>query len=117
VNLLARRAIAGVAAIAAFWLGLWIDQQVHWSWLPHAPSDRWVVAAAFATITATVALTLAGAWAEQKPTPEAPATPASPESPPAPAGGGDHIEFHGKVRARNIVGKGTLNDHTGRDHP
>ena len=112
MNLLARRAIAGIAAIAAFVLGLWVDQQVHWSWLPHTPSDRWVVAAAFATITATVALTLAGAWAEDEPTTEHPETP---QPPPTPGSGGDHIEFHGQVRARNVLGKGTLNDHTGQD--
>jgi hypothetical protein len=109
VGLLARRAIVAVASIAAFVLGLWVDQQLTWSWLPHAEADRWVVAAAFATITATVTLTLAGAWAEREPATEQPAPP------PVAGGSGDHIEFHGTVRARNVLGKGTLNDHSGKD--
>ena len=117
MGLLARRAIVAVASIAAFVLGLWVDQQLTWSWLPHAEADRWVVAAAFATITATVTLTLAGAWAEKEPAAEQPAPPpvAPTAAPPVAGGSGDHIEFHGTVRARNVLGKGTLNDHSGKD--
>lgn len=113
MGLLARRAMVAVASIAAFVLGLWVDQQVTWSWLPHAPSDRWVVAAAFATITATVTLTLAGGWAEKEPGTKQPTPP--PAALPVAGSSGDHIEFHGTVRARNLLGKGTLNDHSGKD--
>jgi len=47
--------------VAVFGVCLWLFRFASWSWLPHAIPDRWVVATAFATVTAG-AVGAAGAW-------------------------------------------------------
>jgi hypothetical protein len=49
------------ATVAVFGGCLWLFRFASWSWMPNATSDRWVVAAAFATVTAG-AVGAAGTW-------------------------------------------------------
>ena len=53
--------VAVTATVAVFGVCLWLFRFASWSWMPHATSDRWVVAAAFASVTAG-AVGAAGAW-------------------------------------------------------
>ena len=53
--------VAVTATVAVFGVCLWLFRFASWSWMPHATSDRWAVAAAFATVTAG-AVGAAGAW-------------------------------------------------------
>jgi|ERR1035437_546808 hypothetical protein len=56
------RWLAAVTVTAAVFGGcLWLFRFASWSWMPHATSDRWAVAAAFATVTAG-AVGAAGTW-------------------------------------------------------
>ena len=56
------RWLAAVAATVAVFGGcLWLFRFASWSWMPHATTDRWAVAAAFATVTAGV-VGAAGTW-------------------------------------------------------
>lgn len=58
---LMRWMLAMAATATAFGVCLWLFRFVSWSWMPHATSDRWAVAAAFASVTAG-AVGAAGAW-------------------------------------------------------
>ena len=49
------------ATVAVFGGCLWLFRFASWSWMPHGTSDRWAVAAAFATVTAG-AVGAAGTW-------------------------------------------------------
>jgi hypothetical protein len=49
------------ATVAVFGVCLWLFRFASWSWMPHATSDRWAVAAAFASVTAG-AVGAAGVW-------------------------------------------------------
>jgi hypothetical protein len=53
--------VAVTVTVAGFGVCLWLFRFASWSWMPHAPSDRWAVAAAFATVTAG-AVGAAGTW-------------------------------------------------------
>ena len=53
--------VAVAVPVAVFGVCLWLFRFASWSWMPHAASDRWVVAAAFATVTAG-AVGAAGTW-------------------------------------------------------
>jgi len=44
--------VAVAATVAVFGGCLWLFRFASWSWMPQATSDRWAVAAAFATVTA-----------------------------------------------------------------
>jgi hypothetical protein len=44
-----------------FGVCLWLFRFASWWWMPHATSDRWAVAAAFAAVTAG-AVGAAGTW-------------------------------------------------------
>lgn len=52
---------AVTATVAVFGGCLWLFRFASWSWMPHATTDRWAVAAAFATVTAG-AVGAAGTW-------------------------------------------------------
>jgi hypothetical protein len=67
---LMRWLVAVTAAVAVFGVCLWLFRFASWSWMPHATPDRWVVAAAFATVTAG-AVGAAGAWWASRETPPA----------------------------------------------
>ena len=58
---LMRWLVAVTVTVAVFGGCLWLFRFASWSWMPHATSDRWVVAAAFATVTAG-AVGAAGTW-------------------------------------------------------
>jgi len=58
-----RWVIASLVAIGLFWLCLWLFHFAWFSWLPRGDADRWVVAAAFATVTATVVGAAMAYWA------------------------------------------------------
>jgi hypothetical protein len=58
---LMRWLMAVTAAVAVFLVCLWLFRFASWSWMPHKTSDRWVVAAAFASVTAG-AVGAAGFW-------------------------------------------------------
>jgi hypothetical protein len=58
---LMRWLMAVAATVAVFGVRLWLFRFASWSWMPHATSDRWAVAAAFASVTAG-AVGAAGAW-------------------------------------------------------
>ena len=58
---LMRWVVAVTVTVAVFGVCLWLFRFASWSWMPHATSDRWAVAAAFATVTAGAA-GAAGAW-------------------------------------------------------
>jgi hypothetical protein len=60
--------VAVTVTVAVFGVCLWLFRFASWSWMPHATSDRWVVAAAFATVTAG-AVGAAGAWWASRETP------------------------------------------------
>jgi hypothetical protein len=49
---LMRWLVAVTAAVVVFGVCLWLFRFVSWSWMPHATSDRWLVATAFASVTA-----------------------------------------------------------------
>ena len=55
---LMRWLVTVTATVAVFGVCLWLFRFASWSWMPDKTADRWVVAAAFATVTAGAA----GAW-------------------------------------------------------
>ena len=65
---LMRWLVVVTATVAVFGACLWLFRFVSWSWMPHAMSDRWVVAAAFASVAAG-AVGAAGAWWASRETP------------------------------------------------
>ena len=65
---LMRWLVAVTATVAVFGVCLWLFRFASWSWMPHATSDRWAVAAAFASVTAG-AVGAAGAWWASRETP------------------------------------------------
>jgi hypothetical protein len=83
--------VAVTATVAVFGGCLWLFRFASWSWMPQATPDRWVVAAAFATVTAG-AVGAAGAWwagqeASRAGTTDAGGAAAGPGSPAAGPGG------------------------------
>ena len=58
---LMRWLVAVAATVAVFGVCLWLFRFASWSWMPDKTADRWVVAAAFATVTAG-AVGAAGTW-------------------------------------------------------
>ena len=65
---LLRWLVAVAATVAVFGGCLWLFRVASWSWMPHATSDRWAVAAAVATVTAG-AVGTAGTWWASRETP------------------------------------------------
>ncbi|MBV9449122.1 MAG: hypothetical protein JO345_24815 [Streptosporangiaceae bacterium] len=61
--------VAVTATVAVLGACLWLFRFASWSWMPHATADRWVVAAAFASVTAGATLA-AGAWWAGRETPQ-----------------------------------------------
>ena len=59
----ARWSVVLAASLVTFGVGLWLARSVELDWLPHAEPDRWVVAAAFATVASGVVGTATGWWA------------------------------------------------------
>ena len=65
---LIRWLVVVTATVAVFGVCLWLFRFALWSWMPHATSDRWAVAAALAAVTAG-AVGAAGAWWASRETP------------------------------------------------
>jgi hypothetical protein len=91
---LMRWLLAVTAPVAVFGVCLWLFRFASWSWMPHATSDRWLVATTFASVTAG-AVGAAGYWWAGRETP--------PLADSAAAGQGSRIDQrawasgHGKV--------------------
>jgi len=58
--------VAVAATVAVFGLCLWLFRFASWSWMPHATSDRWAVAAAFASVTAGAVGAVGTWWASRE---------------------------------------------------
>ena len=63
---LMRWLVAVTVTIAVFGVCLWSFRFASWSWMPHATSDRWAVAAAFATVTAGAVGAAGTYWASRE---------------------------------------------------
>ncbi|MGH3205028.1 MAG: hypothetical protein ACRDP5_23710 [Streptosporangiaceae bacterium] len=59
---------AVTVTVVVFGVCLWLFRFASWSWMPHATTDRWAVAAAFATVTAG-AVGAVGTWWASRETP------------------------------------------------
>src|SRR5690348_11665813 len=55
-----------VATVTVFGVCLWLFRFASWSWMPHATTDRWAVAAAFATVTAGAVGAVGTWWASRE---------------------------------------------------
>ena len=87
------------ATVAVFGGCLWLFRFASWSWMPHTTPDRWVVAAAFATVTAG-AVGAAGTWwaSRENPRPTgAPDAGAAAAGPGVPAARGRSITAGGDI--------------------
>jgi hypothetical protein len=72
------------STVIAFGLCLWLFRFVSFSWMPHAESDRWAVAAAFATVTAGAVGAATGWWAgRERERPDHPQTNVDPRDNPS----------------------------------
>lgn len=58
-----RWAVAVMASVVAFGVGLWLAGSVFSGWLPRGEAERWAVATAFATVAAGAAGAPLGWWA------------------------------------------------------
>lgn len=83
----ARWVVAVAAVAAAFGLCLWLARSVSVGWMPRGEADRWVVAAAFATVVASAVGVATGWWAGR-------------EVPPALESRGRHVTQRAKVSDR-----------------
>jgi len=100
----ARAVVTLAVAVTVFFGSIWVFHYSTWSWLPTTASDRWVVAAGFATLVGTSAFLLLGTWADGKQRDAAAGD--APADPAPPAGGGDQITVHGPFNAPTVI-KGT----------
>jgi tetratricopeptide (TPR) repeat protein len=99
-----------VVATVLFFASLWVFRFFAWSWLPTGVSDRWVVAAGFATLMGTSVFLTLEAWVkgERRKTGGA-GDGASPLT-----GSGDRIEVRGTFHAPVVVKGSQANDVAGR---
>lgn len=56
-----RWSVVVASSVVTFGLCLWLARSAPWGWMPHEESDRWMVAATFATVV-TGAVGAAGGW-------------------------------------------------------
>ena len=100
---LMRWLVAVTATAAVFGVCLWLFRFASWSWMPHATSDRWVVAAAFASVTAG-AVGAADAWWASRETP--------PLAAPAAAEQGSRIDQRARASGHGKVTQVGRDQHT-----
>jgi hypothetical protein len=86
---------------------LWLFRFASWSWMPDATSDRWVVAAAFATVTAG-AVGAAGTWWASRETSRRAGT-ADAAGPGAPAAWERSVTTGGDISGIASTGDGATN--------
>ena len=103
--------VAVTVTVAVFGVCLWLFRFAAWSWMPHATSDRWVVAAAFATVTAG-AVGAAGTWWASRETPRRAGTVdagGAAAGPGVPAAGERSIAAGGDISGIASTGDGATN--------
>ena len=108
---LMRWLVAVTATVAVFGGCLWLFRFASWSWMPHAETDRWAVAAAFATVTAG-AIGAAGTWWASRETPRRAGTAdagGAAAGPGVPAAGERSITAGGDIRGNASTGDGATN--------
>jgi hypothetical protein len=107
---LMRWLVAVTATVAVFGVCLWLFRFASWSWMPHATSDRWAVAAAFATVTAG-AVGAAGTWWASRETPRraGPAEAGGAAGPGVPAAGERSVTAGGDISGIASAGDGATN--------
>ena len=106
-----RWVVAVTATVAVFGGCLWLFRFASWSWMPHETTDRWAVAAAFATVTAR-AVGAAGTWwaSREIPRPVGPAdTGGAAAGPGIPAAGERWITADGDISGIASTGDGATN--------
>jgi hypothetical protein len=108
------RWLAAVTATVAVFAGcLWLFRFASWSWMPHATSDRWAVAAAFASVTAG-AVGAAGTWWASRETPQRAGTVdggGAAAGPGVPVDGERSITAGGDISGIASTGDGATNIH------
>ena len=103
--------VAVTATVAVFGVCLWLFRFASWSWMPHATTDRWAVAAAFATVTAG-AVGAAGTWWASRETPRRAGTAeagGAAAGPGVPAAGERSITAGGDISGIASTGDGATN--------
>jgi hypothetical protein len=105
---LLRWLVAVTATVAVFGVCLWLFRFASWSWMPHAMSDRWAVAAAFATVTAGAA-GAAGTWWASRETPVTADAGGAAAGPGVPAAGERSITAGGDISGIASAGDGATN--------
>ena len=60
---LVRWSLAATGSVVTFGLSLWLARDAPFGWMPRAQADRWVVAAAFATVVAGAVGAAVSWWA------------------------------------------------------
>jgi hypothetical protein len=104
---LMRWLVAVTATVTVFGVCLWLFRFASWSWMPHAASDRWAVAAAFATVTAGAAGAAGTWWASREiSVPDAGGAAAGPG---VPAAGNRTITAGGDISGIASTGDGATN--------
>ena len=105
---LMRWLVAVTVTVVVFGGCLWLFRFAAWSWMPHATSDRWVVAAAFATVTAGAA-GAAGTWWASRETPVTADAGGTAAGPGVPAVGERAVTAGGDVSGIASTGDGATN--------
>jgi hypothetical protein len=108
---LVRWLVAVAVTVAVFGVCLWLFRFASWSWLPHATSDRWAVATAFAAVTAGAA-GAAGTWWASRETPRPGGTAeagGAEAGPGGPAAGGRSVAAGGDISGIASTGDGATN--------
>ncbi len=103
--------VAVSATVAVFAGCLWLFRLASWSWMPHATSDRWAVAAAFATVTAG-AVGAAGTWWASREIPRPTRTAEAASAAPGPGGppaGERAVTAGGDISGIASTGDGAVN--------
>jgi len=100
--------VAVTATVAVFGVCLWLFRFASWSWMPHATSDRWAVAAAFATVTAG-AVGAAGTWWASRETPVTADAGGTAAGPSVPAAGKRAVAAGGDISGIASTGDYAIN--------
>jgi hypothetical protein len=107
------------ATAAAFMGSLWLARRFTFSFEPRHESDRWVVAAAFATAMSAAVLASGNWWASREKRAQVPES--VPDQSSANAQNShsltnDHVDFRGSTFNAPVTGKGDINFHEGAEH-
>ena len=103
---LVRWLVAVTATVAVFGACLWLFRFASWSWMPHATSDRWVVAAAFASVTASAVFAVGAWWSASREVP--------PLAGPAEAEQGSRVDQRARASGHSKITQVGQDHHTNR---